>query len=223
MWLAARTRAVKRRAVLASLGAALSGLAGCPALTGDGAPQRTLTPAPVPTDASTPRVAVTEAEPPGCPELPAEAGRYVCSSETSNGLALRPTTDAGADGPAGRAFTLTNGTERVFETGRDRWLLARRTDGGWETADSGGTSADLALAAGGTFTWVLDGSAGDASAGGASRGSGGWRARVRTAVGVGGHAFVVTGTTGNELVAVVAPFWVPRPDFRTADGSRRQG
>lgn len=222
MWLAARLRAVKRRAVLASLGAALSGLAGCAALTGDGEPQWTLTPAPVPTDADTPRVEVTETEPPGCPELPAEAGRYVCSSETSDGLALRPTTDAGAGGPAGRAFTLTNGTDRVFETGRDRWLLARRTDGGWKTVDSGGTSADLALAAGGTFTWILNGTAGDASAGGASRGSGGWRARVRTAVGVGGHAFVVTGYTGDELASIIAPFWVPRPSLRTADGSRRQ-
>lgn len=223
MWLAARTRAVKRRAVLASLGVALPGLAGCAALPGDGAPRRTLTPAPVPTDAGTPRANVTETGPPGCPELPAAAERYVCSSEGAVGLALRPTTDAGAGGPAGRAFTLTNGTDRVFETGRDRWLLARRTDSGWQTVDTGGTSADLALPTGGSFTWVLDGTDGNGSTEQESRGSGGWRARVPTRLGVGGHAFVVTGHVGDELVAVVAPFWVPRPGVRTGSPTEERG
>ncbi|WP_159901773.1 hypothetical protein [Salinirussus salinus] len=212
---------MKRRAVLASLGAALSGLAGCAALPGDGAPRRTLTPAPVPTDTGTPRAHVTETEAPGCPELPAAAERYVCSPEAAAGLALRPTTDAGAGGPAGRAFTLTNGTDRVFETGRDRWLLARRADGGWQTVDTGGSSADLALPTGGTFTWVLAGTDGQRSE--ESRGSSGLRARVPTRLGVGGHAFVVTGHAGDELVAVVAPFWVPRPGVGTASRTEERG
>jgi hypothetical protein len=166
---------------------------------------------------------VTETGVPGCPELPAAAERYVCSPEAAAGLALRPTTDAGAGGPAGRAFTLTNGTDRVFETGRDRWLLARRTDDGWQTVDTGGTSSDLALPTGGTFTWVLAGTDGDGPTGGESRGSDGWRARVPTRLGVGGHAFVVTGHAGDELVAVVAPFWVPRPGVGTASRTEERG
>lgn len=212
---------MKRRAVLASLGAALPGLAGCAALTGEGTLRRTLTPAPVPTDADTPRARVTESQTPGCPELPAAAERYVCSSETAAGLALRPTTDAGAGGPAGRAFTLTNGTDRLFETGRDRWLLARRTDAGWQTVDTGGTGADLALPTGGTFTWVLAGT--DGPTGEEGRGSSGLRARVPTQLGVGGHAFVVTGHAGDELVAVVAPFWVPQPSVGTGGRTGDRG
>lgn len=212
---------MKRRAVLASLGATLGGLAGCAALPGDDT-GRTLTPAPVPTDTGTPRVEEATGGRTGCPELPAAAGRYICSPEPGDGLALRPTTDAGAEGPAGRAFTLTNRAEQVFETGRDRWLLAGRADDSWVTLDAGGTSADLALATGGSFTWVVNWAADDASAGEASR-SGGWRARVDTQFAGGAHAFVVTGYTGDELVSVIATFRVPRLSFRTAGGSRGQG
>lgn len=222
MWLAAQAWVVKRRAVLTSLGATLGGLAGCAALPGDDT-GRTLTPAPVPTDTGTPGVEEATGGRTGCPELPAAAGRYICSSGRGDGLALRPTTDAGAEGPAGRAFTLTNRAEQVFETGRDRWLLARRADDGWVTLDAGGTSADLALATGGSFTWVVNWAADDASAGDGAGGSGGWRARVDTQFAGGAHAFIVTGYTGDELVSVMATFWVPRLSFRTASGSRRQG
>lgn len=159
--------------------------------------------------------------PSGCPKLPAEAGRYICSSDGASGLALRPTTDAGADGPAGRAFTLTNQAEQVFETGRDRWLLAQRVDDGWLTVDAGGASADLALATGGSFTWVVSWAADEEPSGDEGNGSVGLRARVETQFGDGAHAFIVTGYTGDELASVMAPFWVPRSSLRTADGSRQ--
>jgi len=51
----------------------------------------------------------------------------------------------------------------------------------------------------------------------------GLQARIETQFGSGAHAFIVTGYAGDELTSVVAPFWVPRPEFRTADRSRQQG
>jgi hypothetical protein len=191
---------VKRRAVLASLGAAV-GLAGCAALSGDR--ERTLTPAPVPEEA-TPRAELPETDTQSldCPELPADADSYVCSPEAAGGLALRQVAAAYRGDIAGFVFTLANDTDRVFETGRDRWLVAQQTEDGWLTIDAGGTSADLSLAPGEQFSWVVGPTVPAAAPSGASR--------VDTEFGSGPHAFIVTGRSGGGLAAVLAPFDVPR-------------
>lgn len=213
MCLAARTRAVKRRAVLASLGAALPGLAGCASLTGGGAPERTLTPARVPdVSVGTPRVRITEA--PGlsdCPRLPAEAERYICSPVTSGGLRLRPETKRHDGDPAGLGFTLHNGTEHGFDAGRGRWILTQRTANGWLPIDAGPATDELTVASGERVSWVVGGTSREARTGQLPVGASAAAepvVRFATEFGSGVHTFVVTGDIDGRLTAVAAPFRV---------------
>lgn len=213
MCLAARTGAVKRRALLASLGATLPGLAGCAALTGD--PERTLTPARVPdVGGATPRVRGTGTpELADCPRLPADAGRYICSLAVSDGLRLLPETERHDGDPSGLRFTLRNGTEHGFETDPGRWLLTQRTANGWLTIDGGTTSDDLTVGPGERVTWVVGGTAREARTGQIPVGAGaaeGPVVRFATEFGSGVHAFVVTGDVDGRLTAVAAPFRVDR-------------
>lgn len=210
---AARSRVVKRRAVLVSLAAALPGLGGCAALTDDA--ERTLTPARVPeVGSATPRVRGTEVpELSDCPRLPAAAGRYICSPEAPGGLRLLPGTERHDGDPGGLRFTLRNGTEHRFDADRGRWLLTQRTADGWLTIDGGTTGDDLSLDPGEQVTWVVGGTSREARTGQIPVGASAEGPVVRFAAGFGSgvHAFVVTGDVDGRLTAVAAPFRVDRP------------
>jgi len=204
---------VKRRAVLASLGAVLPGLAGCAALTGGA--ERTLTPAPVPDPPrETPRAEVTEgSELSECPRLPVDAERYICSPERTDGLRLRPGTERHEGDPGGLGFTLSNGTEHRFETDRGRWLLTQRSGSGWLTIDGGTTSEDVSVAPGRSVSLVVGGTSREARTGQMPVGASaeGPVARFAAGFGSGVHALVVTGDLDGRLTAVAAPFLVDRP------------
>jgi hypothetical protein len=203
---------VKRRAVLASLAAALPGLGGCAGLTGD--PEQTLTPARVPdVGGATLRVRGTEApELADCPRLPVEADRYVCSPAVSDGLRLLPGTERYDGDPGGLGFTLRNGTEHRFDASRGRWLLTQRVAEGWLTIDGGTTGGDLSVGPGEEVTWVVGGTSREARTGQIPVGASaeGPVVRFDGGFGSGVHALVVTGDVDGRLTAIAAPFRVDR-------------
>ncbi|MFC7019480.1 MULTISPECIES: hypothetical protein [Haloarcula] len=171
---------MRRRALLASVGASLGALAGCPGRT---TPERrrSVTPAPVPTDDERATVATAASTPVsvfqfpsslGCPLLPGDADVYVCSPRAySGGLELYPDQNPFVLGPARRAddalsFTLTNRSTTAFETRIGRWLLARNDPGGWNVLAKGRRDRRLAVGADEVVTWTLAlGSDGEASPG----------------------------------------------------------
>lgn len=185
--------AVRRREVLVAIGGSLA-TTGCVGLLGGGSDEtETLTPAPVPTtggDVSRP------SERTRCPELPAEAEAYVCSSraESGNGLRLIPEASTYDAGTGGFEFTLSNQLSLPFRTGRDRWTLGHRTAEGWSVLARGEGTGLRAVEPGGSVVWVLGGGDADAT-------------QLDVDVGGGQHALAVTGAVPRGvLTAVVSSF-----------------
>ena len=160
---------MRRRALLASVGATLGALAGCPGRT---TPERTppVTPAPVPTDDDwvTPPTASPTPAPVfqfpsslGCPLLPRGADAYVCSPRAYPGdVGLFPDRSPFVLGPVRRpddelSFTLRNRSATPFETRTGRWLLARNDADGWNVLVAGRSDTRLTVGADEAVTWTL--------------------------------------------------------------------
>jgi hypothetical protein len=164
---------MRRRTLLASVGASLGALAGCPGRTTP-EPVRSVTPAPVPTDdepdderatvataSSTPVSVFQFPSSLGCPLLPDDADVYVCSPRAySGGLELYPDQNPFILGPARRpddrlSFTLTNRSTIPFETRTGRWLLARNDPDGWNVLARGRRDGRLTIGADEVIAWTL--------------------------------------------------------------------
>jgi hypothetical protein len=188
-----------RRAALAALGVSLS-LGGCQVFRSDTREPRTLTPAAVPE--------VTAPDPPEdgspartvCPQVPPGADAYVCSPRASptGSLRLHPTVRSYDSGTGGLPFTLVNGTESAFRTGRDWWVLGARDQDGWSVVARGERTDRMRIGPGGQFVWTLGGDGDDRDG-----------TRLDVAFGGGPHALAVTGYLApGDLTSVVAPFRV---------------
>lgn len=213
---------MRRRQVLAAVGASLGALAGCPAER-DSAVR---TAAPVPTAE---RAVVTS--PPRrerCPKLPADADVYVCPGAPDD---ERPAVRLSASIDVFRIdtlreigkrlpFTLRNRSAISFETGRDWWTLARRDPDGWHVVDDGARADSLSVGPGEQFVWQvgLNG----------SRETDAQHHDVVVDSRNGPHVFAVTGDHGEgSLVALLAAFdlrqdWTDRRRERVSRPSRRR-
>lgn len=147
---------MRRRQVLAAVGAALGALAGCPT-TRDSAVR---TAAPVPT-ADRPAVSATTPDRHRCPRLPADADEYVCpDAPEGERPAVRLTAsvdlfrvDTLREVGKRLSFTLQNRSAVPFETGRDWWTLARRDPDGWHVVAAGARDRSLTVSPGEQFVW----------------------------------------------------------------------
>lgn len=189
---------MRRRDLLAGLAGAFGalGLAGCNG-AGGGDPAAddagTLTPAPVPTTTRRP----ARASDGGCPGLPLEAELVRCSPATGRTLRLVPESSVYNAGSGPFTVTLRNGTRTTFRTGRDRWVLAQRTAGGWTVVARGEGVDRLWVGPGESFSWVLGGDGGEADG----------PERLAVAVGGGPHALAVVGAVPRGVrTALVARF-----------------
>jgi hypothetical protein len=139
---------MRRRALLASLGALGGGLAGClgggPGADGSPTGQPTTDPTATPTDTPDDPATATSAAAPELGVPPAESDcpvfdgddtdRVVCTAAAGDPpepMALVPSVDS-VETPEGRvAFTLRNDTDVRFDTNFYAWKVWKRVDGDW--------------------------------------------------------------------------------------------